>query len=555
VRDTRNNDDQMFDVAVIGTGLGGSMLGAILARNGARVLMVDQSEHPKFAIGESTIPNMLVTLRTMAARYRVPELTTLSTFTGCQRLIGPSNGAKNHFGFLQHHEGRPQDPAEVTMYNFTKLIHPTAHFYRQDTDAYLLRAAISYGCTVRQRFRIASVDFDDAGATIASDRGEELRARYVVDASGYRSVIAEKFGLRDNPCRYKHHSRSIWNHMIGVPNTDEVFDRPAHDRPPIPWYEGTIHHLFERGWFWVIPFDNDPSSRNPLCSVGLTLDPRRYPIDHGLTPEQEFWHHVNRFPDVARQFAGARPMREWVRTDRLQYSSSRTVGDRWALLSHAAGFIDPLFSRGMANTCEIVNVLAWRVLRALRDGDFSAERFADVDRIQQALLDGNDRLVNASFISFEHYDLWAAVFRIWAWGSNAGSFRAHEAFRRWRRTGDEQHLLELENARNQDLHWADHEGYRELFEDMVRQCEAYEAGEVTAEEAADTLHGRLSKAEYVPRYYGWDQRAQRFIDPRPAVMAKTMWWALREAPPEVRRIMLGFGREATKEALLGRRIF
>ena len=33
------------------------MLGAILARNGAKVVMLDSKAHPKFAIGESTIPN------------------------------------------------------------------------------------------------------------------------------------------------------------------------------------------------------------------------------------------------------------------------------------------------------------------------------------------------------------------------------------------------------------------------------------------------------------------------------------------------------------------
>lgn len=553
--DAAKETRQVFDVAVIGSGFAGSMLGAILARNGARVLLLDQGEHPKFAIGESTIPNTLVALRTMAARYDVPELLTLSTFRGCQDIIGPWNGTKNHFGFLQHQDGKRQDPAQTTMYNFTKLIHPTAHYYRQDVDAYLFRTALKYGCTARQNVSTKAVEFDAAGATVVSDAGEEFRARYVVDGSGYRSVIAQKFGLREEPCRFKHHSRSIWNHMIDVPDTDRVFARAKGDSPPIPWYQGTVHHLFERGWFWVIPFNNDPSSRNPLCSVGLTLDPRRYPKDPALTPEQEFWAHVARFPDLARQFEGARPTREWVSTDRLQYSSKRTVGDRWALLAHAAGFIDPLFSRGMSNTCDAVNILAWRILRAVKDDDFSAERFADVDRIQQALLDGNDDLVNSAFISFEDYDLWSAVFRIWAWGSNAGTFRAHEAFRRWRRTADESHLLELEQAENPGLHWPDHTGYEQLFADMVTRCEAYEAKEITAREAADALYAHMEKAEYVPRYYGWTARGQRFINPSPAVMTKTMWWALKDAPPDVRRLMLGFGREATKELLKGRKIF
>jgi FADH2 O2-dependent halogenase len=399
------------------------------------------------------------------------------------------------------------------------------------------------------------VDFADDGVTLSSDRGEQYRARYVVDASGYRSPLAQKFDLREKPTRFKHHSRAIWNHMLTVPKTDDVFRRPRADTPPVPWYEGTVHHLFERGWFWVIPFDNHPSSRNPLCSVGLTMDPRRYPKQPGVSAEDEFWEFAGRFPDIARQFEGAKPMREWVSTDRLQYSSTQTVGDRWVILAHAAAFLDPLFSRGLSNTCEAINVLAWRILRGVKDGDFSAERFADVERRQQALFDGNDKLVNAAFISFEDYDLWTAVFRIWAWGSNAGTFRAHEAFRKWRKTGDEAHLRELENVENPGLHWSDHAGYGELFEDMVRQCDAFEAGEITAREAADALYDHLNRAPFVPRHFGWTDRKLRFINPTPPKLARMTFWAATQAPPEVRRIMLGFVREATKEFVMGRRVF
>jgi tetracycline 7-halogenase / FADH2 O2-dependent halogenase len=555
MNDTGLGHDETYDVAIIGSGIAGSMLSMILARNGAKVLLLDQGSHPKFAIGESTIPNMLVSLRTMSERYDVPELRSMATLDNAQRIISPWHGTKNHFAFLQHEEGKAQDPANLNMYNFAKLLHPTAHLYRQDVDSYLFRTAVQYGATARQNFSITSVDFDDDGVTISSDKGEQYRARHVVDASGHNSLLAKKFGLREEPCRYKHHSRAIWNHFVAVPDTDEVFARPPEDTPPIPWSTGTIHHIFERGWFWVIPFNNTPESRNPLVSVGLVLDERRYPIDPDLTPEQEFWKHVQRFPDLVRQFEGAQPMREWVRTGRLQYSASQTVGDRWTLLAHAAGFLDPLFSRGMSNTCDTINVLAWRLLRAVKDGDFSAERFADVDRIQQALLKGNDDLVNAAFIAFEDYDLWSAVFRVWAWGSNAGTFRSHQALRRWRADGDERHLLELEKGANQGLHWSDHTGYGLLFEDMVAQCEAYEAGEITARQAADAIYAHLERADYLPRHYGWTNRTQRFINPTPKTLAKMGFWAVTKGPPDVRALMLGFVGTGVKEVLHGRRIF
>src|SRR5262245_54152336 len=116
-----------YDIAILGSGIAGSMLGAILARNGASVLLVDADSHPKFAIGESTIPYTLVTIRTIADRYRVPEINTLATFTDCTKDIGPSFGVKKHFAFLMHHEGMAQHPAETNQFNTPSLLHEASH--------------------------------------------------------------------------------------------------------------------------------------------------------------------------------------------------------------------------------------------------------------------------------------------------------------------------------------------------------------------------------------------------------------------------------------------
>src|SRR5262249_7889520 len=172
------------------------------------------------------------------------------------------------------------------------------------------------------------------------------------------------------------------------------------DRCPTPLSLGTMHHVFDRGWFWIIPFNNDKVTRNQLVSVGLTLDPRTYPKRADLTPEEEFFFHANRFPAVTRVFANARSVREWGSTARLQYASKPTVGARWCLMSHAAGAIDALYSRGLSATGEVINALAWRLLEALRRDTFTDEWFAPIETLQQGIFDYNDRIVNASFTGF-----------------------------------------------------------------------------------------------------------------------------------------------------------
>ena len=550
-----SDNKKTYDVAILGTGIGGSMLGAILARHGAKVLLIDAGQHPRFAVGESTIPYTLLTLRILADRYDVPEIKALATFTDASRTIGNTFGVKKNFGFLLHHENQPQDPREVSQFSTPGLLHEAAHLHRQDTDAYLFHVAIRYGCTARQNCRVTEVEFDDSGVTIDTARGEQFRARYLVDASGFRSPLAEKFGLREDPCRFKHHSRSLWTHMLDVTPTDEVFDRPRKHRPPTRWYQGTVHHMFERGWFWVIAFDNNKLSSNPLCSVGLTLDERRYPKPADISPEEDFYRHAARFPDVARQYEGAKAAREWVSTPRLQYSSSHTVGDRWCLLAHAAGFIDPLFSRGMSNTAEAINSLAWRLIRAVKDDDFSAERFEYVDRLQQRLLNHNDELVNAAFISWCDYDLWSAVFRAWASGTNAGSYRLQKAITDFTRDGRDEHFMALEDPPNLGLYWPDHDGFAKFFQSMVSLCDSVEQGTLSPRHAADGIYDQLREADFIPKHFGFAERGHRFINPTPIQFVKTVRWAMREGDPKLRDLTIGNAKEALKARLKGQKLY
>lgn len=545
-----------YDVAILGTGFAGSLLGSILARQGASVLLIDAGSHPRFAIGESTIPYTLLYLRALADRYDVPEIKDLATFSRTRAAMGERFGVKRHFGFMLHHQGTPQNPREANQFNTPKnLLNEAAHFFRQDTDSYLFHVAIKYGCMSRQNFRAEQLDFDDGGVTI-SGGDAQYRARYLVDASGFRSPVAEKFDLRENPCRLKHHSRSVWNHMLGVPRTDDLWNRGKENRPPLPWYEGTLHHMFERGWAWVIAFDNNKWSTNPLCSVGMTVDLRTHPRPENLTPEEDFHALVAPYPDIVRQFAGAKPVREWVSTPRLQYSSSRCAGDRWFLLAHAAGFIDPLFSRGLSNTAESVNALAWRLLDAIRDDDFSPDRFSFVDKLQQRLFDYNDSLVNAAFISWVDHDLWTAVFRYWAWGANAGCYHIQRALSRFAEDGDDKHFRVLEDAPHLGHYWGFNDGFAASYDSMVEQVDAVEAGVLTPREVADDLYAQMEKADFWPKGFGFAERDVRFISPGPRTIIRTARWARTKADPELGSLMVETGKAALRSRLLkGTKLF
>jgi FADH2 O2-dependent halogenase len=533
------------DVVILGSGLAGSVIGSVLARHGVDVVLVDAAQHPRFAIGESMTPQMVEWLHILAERYDVPEIKSLSSVPASTRDIGPVFGDKAHFGFLLHRPGEEPDPREATQLALPKIFHRNSHLYRQDSDSFMFHVAVRYGCTPRQNWRATNLDFDDDGVTVTGHNGEVFRAKYLIDASGFRSPLADKFDLRDNPTRFKHHSRSLFTHYIGIKPFDDVSGHPKELRPPVPWHQGTMHHMIDRGWFWIIPFDNNEQSKNPLCSVGLTFDERRYPRPKDMTPEEEFQHYLDMYPAVKRQFEGAHRVREWVSTDRIQYSSKRSVGDRWCLMSHAAGFIDPLFSRGLSNTFEVVDALASRLLKALQDGNFSAERFEYVERLERGLLQYNDDLVNSSFIAFSHFRLWNAMFRVWGAFIAPGVMRLTRARLLHVRDGDERHFAELENSEHPGLWWAESGKVKRLLESAAETCEKYEVGELTGDQAADTIFQLLDECDVVNPIFGWKDPTKRFVAPTTATMARFLWWASVQGPPEMKKL----GREFVKGVL------
>lgn len=534
-RKTPNGQDRVdHDVVILGSGLAGTMTAACLARNGVDVLVIDAGQHPRFAIGESTIPYTSMMMRLVSERYGVPEIKWLTTFESVQAHISTNCGVKRNFGFIYHDPGRSHNPQQTNEFPIPKITHTENHFFRQDVDQWMLGVALKYGAQVRQRTKVVNVEVDDAGVTLTPEQGEPVRCKFVIDASGYRSVLAQKFSLREQPTRLRAHSRAVFTHMVGVQPFEKTMPRGVHKNPS-PWSEGTLHHLFPGGWMWVIPFDNHPRSTSPVCSVGINLDPRIHPKPD-CAPEKEFEGFLDILPDVRKQFVGARAIRDWVSTPRLQYSSRQTVGYRWCLTSHAAGFIDALFSRGLENTMEIINSLVHRVIDAVRDDDFSVERFEYIQELEQSLLDFNDDLVANAYTSFQSWNLWDAWFRVWSLGQILATFEINRAYAKYL---DHRDMAALEHLARIEPHGSipDYPPARELFKAVNKRVQAVQNGQVDAEVAATQIFDLLSKADFVPPAFGLTDRNNRWYNATSGKVLKTLLWARREAPPEIGRIV------------------
>jgi FADH2 O2-dependent halogenase len=530
-----------YDVIILGTGIGGTMLGAILSRNKLKVLMLDSETHPRFAIGEATTPDTNFRLKLLALKYGLPEISFLSAFQPLRDYVSPACGVKRAFSFLYQREGKDQIPTETHQYpTLAPPMGPDCHFFRQDTDAFMMAVAVDYGAKVRQKTRIAEIDIQEDRVTLTSEKGETFRGKYLVDGTGMKSVLSHKFQLRDDPDKFRTNTRAIFTHMVGVKLYDQVGASRQKHGLKYPLSQSTLHHVFEGGWFWIIPFNNHQDSTNPLCSVGLVLNRRIHP-ETGMDAEVEFWSYVNKFPDMVRQFEGAQAIRDWVSTGRLQYGAKSISGHRYCLLSHAGFFIDPLYSTGLALTTAWVDLLGGQLLKAFSSGDFAVESFDHLNVFFSNNIGYADEMVSSSFVAFRDFDLWDAWFRVWVLALFIGTALNASLYLRYRQTKDKRVLDQTGKEPYSVLLGGKFPEFQKLYRQALAEMDRVRDGQTSPAEAAKQIRGLFKGIEYLPTYWHWHQASVR------TTPAFTIWgmtrmyiWFLLFAPRATRKLLFGW---------------
>ncbi len=410
------------DVAIIGAGFAGSLTAMILSRIGLRPILVERERHPRFALGEASTPFANLLLRQLACRYDLPDISDLAKY-GPWKRSHPDlpTWRKRGFSFFRHHAEQRFRPTADHGEELLVAASPDdessdTHWYRPSFDAYLVAQAATLGIPY----------FDQTETTVLQDRPEwllqcdrdgkpfEIRCRFLVDASGPGGFLTQTLRLPPSLEPMETSSRSVYAHLIGVRSWEAILRRlDAHLVDyPYPCDHSTIHHIFDGGWMWVIPFDNG------VTSVGLMLDMEHWKGIEGQ-PAEDQWQKITRcYPSMLEQFAQVEAIEPWRKTPRLQRCVDRCCGPNWVLLPHAAYALDALFSIGNGHTLLGIERLA-NTLEAHWKRDSLADALRlDAETLRQEI-QFNDALIRACYRSFRSFRLFAATSMLYFAGAHA----------------------------------------------------------------------------------------------------------------------------------------
>lgn len=302
------------DVLIIGAGPAGSMVSALLNQSGIGVLVLEKQLFPRFSIGESLLPQLMVFL----AKADMLAAVDAGNFQFKNGAAFRRGGHYTDFNFEQKFSEGPGTTFQVK---------------RADFDKRLADEAARQGVPIRYETEVLSIT--DAGShtvvTARDKQGRDYQAKagFVLDASGFGRVLPRLLDI-ETPSNFPPR-QSIFCHL-----KDNISDA-AHDRNKILV---SVHPANASVWYWLIPFGDGTSS------FGVVGEPAYFATLPGDS-QAKLLACMQAEPGLARLLANAEIINE-VRELAGYAANVKTLwGPRFALLGNAGEFLDPVFSSGV----------------------------------------------------------------------------------------------------------------------------------------------------------------------------------------------------------------
>jgi flavin-dependent dehydrogenase len=300
------------DVLVIGAGPAGTVAASIVNKAGFTVQIVEKMKFPRFVIGESLLP------RCMEALEEAGFLEAVQA-----RGFQDKSGAK----FVKNGKICDYEFAD----QFTKGWETAYQVPRSEFDKTLADTVEKMGVPVHYETTVTGIEFNgsDSVTTVKDKEGKEsqIRARFIIDGSGYGRVIPRLFNL-EKPSNLPSR-KAVFTHTVDTRRA--MSDEP--NRITIVVHKPAV-------WIWIIPFTGG------VTSLGFVGFPEFFEQYTG-TPEEQLRKMIADEPYLAERFDKVEFLFEPRSLQSWSGTTDRFYGDGFVLTGNVTEFLDPVFSSGV----------------------------------------------------------------------------------------------------------------------------------------------------------------------------------------------------------------
>ncbi len=312
-------DSQEVDILIIGAGPSGCVAAGYLQKKGIRIKVIEKSKFPRMVVGESLIPRVMDNFQ---------EAGLLEALDG--------------YGF-EKKRGAEFIRGEIfSVFDFSDKFGEgwdwTWQAPRADFDLVMTQELQRKGVDIQFETSVTNIHFENgySTTTVEANTGSrtQIKAKFVIDASGYGRVLPRLLGL-DKKSQLNPHS-AIFTHVKDI-------NRPQGKKGT----QISFDVLDTEVWLWVIPFSNG------LTSLGLVADTTFIEQLKGEKGTAEALRkaiqlsdfYVQRFADTVFEF-------EPVHLKNYSSAVTQMYGNGYALTGNSAEFLDPVFSSGVCFATE-----------------------------------------------------------------------------------------------------------------------------------------------------------------------------------------------------------
>jgi len=316
----------VFDVAVVGAGPAGSATALRLAQAGLRVALLEKSYFDQPRVGESLAPGVQPLLR---------NLGLWPDFCALQPL--PSFGMRSVWGSPEIHEHS----------HLLSAWQQGWHVDRTQFDRMLAEGASRAGVDVRLGMRVRTCDAGDHFRIQSAAGSQELRARFIVDATGRGATLARTLRAR----------HAVFDRLVAV---------AAHFTDPAAGAECfTLVETTADGWWYCAPVC-DGRSVVMLMSDGDLVRTSR------LADASAWENALERTSAISKRLKHRGRAACW-RTGMIPAISQRLrrspTSSRWLAVGDAALAVDPVSGSGVFRALQMADQAAATILAGFPSND------------------------------------------------------------------------------------------------------------------------------------------------------------------------------------------